>query len=99
MYRIEYLPEAIDEMLKIENYLYEHSPSAADRFAEALEERTDSLAEYPLMCQVYDKDPFFRRMVIDDYLLFYSVDERRELVVIHHIFHHSQDTFRLMPAR
>jgi len=99
VYKVEYLPEAIDEMLKIENYLYEHSPAAADRFAETLEERTDSLAQHPLMCQVYDKDPFFRRMVIGDYLLFYSVDERRELVVIHHIFHHSQDTFRLMPAR
>ena len=61
MYRVEYLPEAIDEMLKIENYLNEYSPAAADRFAEAIEER--------------------------------------ELVVIHHIFHHSQDTFQLMPAR
>lgn len=62
MYKVEYLPEAIDEMLKIENHLNKHSLAAADRFAEAIEERTDSLAQYPLMCQVYDKDPFFRLM-------------------------------------
>jgi len=40
---------------------------------------------------VYEKDPFFRRMVIDDYVLFYSVDEKRNLVLMHRIFHHSRN--------
>jgi plasmid stabilization system protein ParE len=50
----------------------------------------------PLSCPAYEEDPFFRRMVLGDYLLFYSVDEGRKLVTIHRIFHHARDIKRLM---
>jgi len=86
-------------MLQIEDYLNEYSPIAADRFADELEKRVESLKTHPFIYQAYEKDPFFRRMVFDDYLLFYSVDEIRQLVVIHHIFHHSKDINRYMPPR
>ena len=39
------------------------------------------------MYPAYDADPFFRKMIIDDYLLFYSVDEKRILIIVHRIFH------------
>ena len=99
MYRVEYLPIAVDDLLEIEDYLNDFSPSAADRFAEEVENRVTALAEYPLMCQAYEKDSFFRQMVIDDYLLFYSVDEKRHLVIIHRIFHHTRNISRRMLMR
>jgi len=90
-YKAIYLPEAIDKIFKIEGYLNQHSPTAADEFTDMLDERVEALTNYPLMRQAYDRDPFFRRMVQGDYILFYSVDEKRKLVVIHLIFHHTED--------
>ncbi|MDR0220163.1 MAG: type II toxin-antitoxin system RelE/ParE family toxin [Lachnospiraceae bacterium] len=36
-------------------------------------------------------------MVVGDYLLFYSVDEKRKLVIVHRIFHSSRDIRQQMP--
>ena len=91
MYRLAHLPEAIDDIFAIEEYLNRHSPDAAERFIETLGERITSLADRPFLWPVYERDPFFRRMMLDDYVLFYSVDEKRNLVVIHRIFHHSRN--------
>lgn len=89
-----HLPLAISDMLEIEEYLAQHSTNAADRFVDDLGERTAALLEYPFMNPIYEDDPFFRRMVLGDYLLFYNVDEKRKLVIIHRIFHHSKDINR-----
>ena len=59
MYKVEYLPEAIDDMLQIEDYLSAYSITAADEFAETLEEQTATLVEYPLVWQAFDADSFF----------------------------------------
>jgi len=96
VYKAVYLPEAIDKIFKIEDYLNQHSPTAAAEFTDMVDERVEALRDHPLMCQAYDRDPFFRRMVLGDYILFYSVDEKRKLVVIHLIFHHAEDVDRNM---
>jgi len=70
VYRLAHLPEAIDDIFDIEEYLNQHSPAAADRFTETLGQRVDALAEHPYLWPLYEKDPFYRRMVIDDYVLF-----------------------------
>jgi len=91
MYSVSHLPKAINDIFDIEEYLNQHSPVAADRFTETFDERTANLVNYPFLWPVYEKDSFFRKMVIDDYVLFYSVDETRSLVVIHRIFHYSRN--------
>ena len=45
----------------------------------------------PYMYPANEEDPLFRRMIIDDYLLFYSVDDEQKLVIIHHVFHSKRD--------
>jgi len=99
MYKVEHLPEAITDIFEIEEYLNQYSLAAADRFVETLDERAVTLAKLPYIWPVYEQDSFFRRMVIGDYLLFYSVDESRKLVIIHRIFHHSRDIDRRMMER
>jgi len=80
VYKATYLPPAITDLFEIEEYLNEYSPTAADRFEEAVDQRVTGLSEHPLMCPAYERDPFFRKIVLGDYLLFYSVDEKRELI-------------------
>ena len=96
MYKAVYLPSAIDKIFKIEDYINQHSPSAADKFTESLDERVESLLELPLICPEYERDSFFRKMVLGDHILFYSVDGKRKLIIIHLIFHHSEDIDRNM---
>ena len=62
MYSVDYLPSACVDILEAEIYLFEHSPSAADKFAEAIEKQTDLLAEHPMMYQLYKEDERFRLM-------------------------------------
>ena len=96
VYKVKHLPPAISDIFGIEDYLNEHSPAAADRFTEDVDRRVGALADHPKMCPPYDRDPFFRRMVLGDFLLFYSVDEKQQLIVVHRIFHHSRDINRHM---
>ena len=46
------------------------------------------------MHEIYQDDTFFRRAVVDDYLVFYNVDEIEEIeeiVGIYRILHGSKD--------
>lgn len=76
MYTLDYLPAAIIGILEAETYLNEHSPRAAEKFAEAVERQTDLLLEHPFMCSVSIHDETLRLMVLPyQYHLFYRVDE------------------------
>lgn len=90
-YRIVFLEAADRDMDIVEEYLSQFYASTVSNFFLKLERQVAALKEMPYLYQAYEEDPFFRRMVIDDYLLFYSVDEKRQLVVIHRVFHTKKD--------
>ena len=77
-------------MDNIEEYLSGFYPSTANNFFDRLERQVASLENTPYMYEAYEEDSFFRRMVIGDYNLFYSVDEDDEIETVHRIFHHSR---------
>jgi plasmid stabilization system protein ParE len=90
-YSVSFLPDANRDMDDIEEYLSKFYPSTARNFFTQLKKQLQLLESMPLMCPIYDADPFFRKMIVDDYLLFYSVDEKRALIIIHRIFHAKRD--------
>ena len=90
-FRVVFLQEAEQDLDCILEYLSGYYESTVQNFFAKLEKQVSMLEDTPYICPKYDDDPFFRRMVIDNYLLFYSVDEHRELVIIHRIFHHSRN--------
>ena len=89
-FKITFLEEAEQDMDDIEEYLSQYYESTVRNFFVKLKKKVFMLEETPYMYPAYEEDPFFRRMVVGDYLLFYSVDEARSLVVIHRIFHSSR---------
>ncbi|MCL1878352.1 MAG: type II toxin-antitoxin system RelE/ParE family toxin [Defluviitaleaceae bacterium] len=95
-YRPMILDAANHDIEAIEEYLTKYSRGAVRRFFEIMKEQIRSLKTMPFSCPEYEIDPFFRRMILDDYILFYSVDEKRKMVIVHRIFHHSRDTDRRM---
>jgi addiction module RelE/StbE family toxin len=95
-FRVGFLPSADRDMDEIEEYLSQFYAGTVARFFRELEEQVTALAEMPYRCPAYEDDPFFRRMVVQDYLLFYSVDEARKQVVIHRVFHGKRSVSRQM---
>jgi plasmid stabilization system protein ParE len=93
-YRVVFLPAADQDMDDIEEYLSQFYASTVLKFFLQLEEKVATLKDMPYMYPAYDDDTYFRRMVVDDYLLFYSVDEKRQLVVIHRVLHNKADVNR-----
>ena len=88
MYTPKYLPSAAGDIFVIEESLYKFSPSAADKFIEALDEKVNNITEHPLLYRVYEDRPFFRCMPLPyKYLLFYHVNEEASLIEIHRILH------------
>jgi len=93
-FRVIFLEEAEVDMDSIEEYLSQYYASTVRDFFEKMKKQVFMLENTPYMCPTYEDDPFFRRMVVGDYLLFYSVDETRNLVLVHRIFHHSRNISR-----
>jgi addiction module RelE/StbE family toxin len=95
-YRATYSDDAKSDAKEIVTYLAEFYANTARDFKTKLVERVNALKDMPLSCPAYEEDPFFRRMVLGDYLLFYDVNEEKKLVTVHRILHHARDIKRLM---
>jgi len=99
VYRLEYLPSAETDILEIDVYLYEHSPTAADKFADSIEKLTETLLDHPFMFPVYEDDPYFRHMTLPyKYRLFYHVDEDAEIIKIYRVLHGMRDVKGIMDS-
>jgi plasmid stabilization system protein ParE len=95
-FRVVFLTEAERDMDDIEEYLSQFYADTVRNFFAQLKTRVFMLRDMPYMCRAYEDDSYFRQMTVGDYLLFYSVDEKRHLVVVHRIFHSRQDISRLV---
>jgi plasmid stabilization system protein ParE len=95
-FRVVFRKAAERDMNEIEAYLSQFYAGTVLKFFDKLEKRVNALKEMPFMCPAYENDPFFRRMVLNDYLLFYSVDEKRKFVVIHRVFHSKRNVDQQM---
>ena len=87
-YKLEYLPSASIDILEAEAVLYELSPSAADKFTQAIKQLTETLCEHPMLYQVFDDNDYFRSMPLPyKYRLFYHIAEEIETIKIHRIIY------------
>ena len=96
-YRLEYMPAARYDLLEAEGYLYEHSPTASDKFIDAVDEQITILLEHPFMYPIYEHDKRFRLMLLPyQYLCFYHVDEIAQVLIIHRVFRGMRDVPSLL---
>ena len=95
-YRVEFNDEAKLDSKEITAYLAQFFASTPRNFKNQLANKIASLKKTPYICQPSEIDPFFRRIVVGDYNLYYSVDEQKKLVTIHRIFHHTRNISKEM---
>ena len=72
-YKIKYLPLAVQDLNDIARYLSGFYPQTARRVLKEMREKITKLGDTPRMCEVYALDPTYRKLVADQYLVFYHV--------------------------
>ncbi|MBE6742080.1 MAG: type II toxin-antitoxin system RelE/ParE family toxin [Ruminococcaceae bacterium] len=88
MYKLEFLPIAKDDMLEIIKYNAKDLKNsvAAERLAEEFITSADRICEFPYSNSVYTPikplETEYRRIIVNNYLMFYTVDEGKKTVTI-----------------
>jgi len=84
-YKIKYLPLAVQDLNDIARYLSSFYPKTARRVLKEMRVKITKLGDTPKMCELYRLDSTYRRMVVDQYLVFYRVNDENKAVEIHRI--------------
>ena len=84
-YKIKYLPLAVQDLNDIARYLSGFYPKTASRVLKEMRDKIAKLGDNPKMCEIYPLDPVYRKMVVDQYLVFYQVNDYARTVEIHRI--------------
>ena len=88
--RLEYIHTFYQDITDVILYLDDY-PQKAKRIFEKLDNRLSVLQEYPEMYPVYNDYPVFRKIVIEDYLVFYLYRKKDNLVEIHRLINGRMD--------
>ena len=91
IYEVSFTDEAENDLNCVEEYLSQFYPSTARNFFEKVKKSIDLLSTMPFMYSEYEEDSYFRKMTVNDYLFFYSVDETNKRIIIHRVFHAKRD--------
>ena len=102
MYKLEYLPVARKDMLEIVRYISRElqNPDAADRLAVELVDAAQSVLTFPYATPAYQPiRPLkheYRKILVQNYLMFYWVDEEKKLVTVARVVYAKRDYGRLL---
>ena len=102
MYKIEYLPIAVQDMVEISTYIAKelNNPTAAENLADKMINSIERLAEFPYINAVYNPiRPLkneYRRLTVDNYVVFYTVDEMQKIVTIHRAIYGKRDYNKIL---
>ena len=91
LYRIVYLDSALLDYIAIIRYASQFYPSTPLKFKNALRKQLDSVRFNPRCCPRVEEFPQFRKLHVNQYLVFYTFDVAARQVVVHRIYHGSQN--------
>lgn len=102
MYKLEYLPVARRDMIEIVRYisLELQNPTAADQLAMELIEAGDSIPKFPYanpaFIPIRPLKHEYRKLLVQNYFMFYWVDEVKKLVTVARVVYARRDYKRLL---
>ena len=102
MYKIEYLPAARQDMIEIVRYISQElqNPTAADQLAMELIEAGDGILRFPYANPSYipirPLKHEYRKLQVQNYTVFYWVDEAEQLVTVARVVYAKRDYDRLL---
>lgn len=102
MYKLEYLPVARQDMIEIVRYISQElqNPTVADQLAMELIEAGDGILRFPYANPSYTPiRPLkheYRKLLVQNYFIFYWVDESEQLVTVARVVYAKRDYERLL---
>ena len=102
MYKLEYLPVAQKDMIEIVRYISRElqNPDAADRLAMELVNAAESVLTFPYATPAYrvirPLKHEYRKIQVQNFLMFYWVDEGKKLVIVARVVYAKRDYDRLL---
>lgn len=102
MYKLEYLPVARRDMIEIVRYISQElqNPTAADQLAMELIEAGDSIPKFPYVNPAFipirPLKHEYRKLLVQNYFMFYWVDEVKKLVTVARVVYARRDYERLL---
>lgn len=93
MYKIEFDPLYEFELEQILiSIITDYTLDYAEKIVLKIDEKIESLKEFPKMYTVYADVPMYRKFIVEQkYTVFYTVDDREQIVRIVHIFPSMRD--------
>lgn len=91
-YTIEFAEE-LEEIFtyKSQNYYYD----TAYKFQIELQEKFDILKRNPYSCEKYSENNRYRRLIVENYKIFYKIDYENKIIYLSHIFDSRRKYFNL----
>ena len=102
MYKLEYLPVAQRDMVEIVRYISGElqNPTAAARLAMELVNAVESVLTFPYALPAYQPirslKREYRKILVQNFLMFYWVDEEKKLVTVARVVYAKRDISRLL---
>ena len=102
MYKLEYLPVARKDMLQIVQYISQQlkNPDAAGHLAAELIHAAENVLIFPYATPAYQPirplQHEYRKIVVQNYLMFYWIDEEKKLVTVARVIYAKRDYGRLL---
>ena len=102
MYKLEYLPIARKDMTDIARYITRElaNPQAAEKLSVELIEAADSISAFPYANPAYSAmKPLMhehRKLLVQNHLLFYRVDEKTKTVTVTRVIYARRDHEKLL---
>lgn len=97
MYKLEYLPTALNDMIEIVNYISAElkNPIAASHLSEEFIKAAEGITDFPYSNPVYTPmRPLkheYRKIVVDNYIIFYWVEEASKVITIARVLYGKRD--------
>ena len=102
MYKLEYLPSARQDMIEIVRYISRElgNPQAAEKLAVRLIEAGESILAFPYANPAYypirPLKHEYRKLLVDNYMMFYWVDEAVKTVTIARVLYAKREYEKLL---
>ena len=88
IYKIQYLPKANNDIIEIDKYLSQFYPNTPQKFFYELNKKIKLLQKTPYIGKKYKK---YRKLVVENYLVFYVVNLELSSIDIYRILHQKKD--------
>jgi len=88
--RLEYISTFYSDIADVSLYLEDY-PQKAKRLFEKMDNKLRNLLDNPELYPVYEDFPEFRKIVIEDFLAFYSINEQAGVIEVHRLIYGKMD--------